>query len=75
MEQLPACRRVFASDANFFLARIDHATAVYETLVERGIVVRNRSRIRLCADCLRITIGTPQENDELLRALTEITAL
>ncbi len=72
--QLPACRRVFASDANFFLARIDHATAVYETLVERGIVVRNRSRIRLCADCLRITIGTPQENDELLRALTEITA-
>ena len=71
---LPACRRVFASDANFFLARIDHATAVYETLVERGIVVRNRSRIQLCEDCLRITVGTPQENDELLAALTEITA-
>lgn len=73
VEQLPACSRVFPSDANFFLARIADATQVYDALIDRGIVVRNRSRIHLCSDCLRITIGTPQENDTLLAALADIT--
>lgn len=66
---LPSCRCVYPTEANFFLARIDRATAVYNALVDRGIIVRNRSRITLCEDCLRITIGTAEENDELLNAL------
>lgn len=69
---LPACSCVFPTDANFFLARIANATAVYNALVERGIIVRNRSRITLCEDCLRITIGTAAENDELLAALRNL---
>lgn len=67
--ELPLCEQVFPSDANFFLARVTHATAVYNALVGQGIIVRNRSRIALCRDCLRITIGTPEENNELLNAL------
>ena len=69
---LPTTQNVFPTDANFLLARITNATAVYNALVDKGIIVRNRSRITLCQDCLRITIGTPAENDELLAALSEL---
>lgn len=69
---LPTTQNVFPTDANFLLARITNATAVYNALVDKGIIVRNRSRITLCNDCLRITIGTPAENDELLAALNEL---
>lgn len=69
---LPTTQNVFPTDANFLLARITNATAVYNALVDKGIIVRNRSRITLCNDCLRITIGTPAENDELLAALSEL---
>ena len=69
--RLPLCVKVFPSDANFFLARVTDANAIYEFLVEKGIIVRNRSRIHLCADCLRITIGTKDENAQLLSALIE----
>ena len=69
---LPTVQQVFPSDANFLLVRIANATALYNALVDKGIIVRNRSRITLCNDCLRITIGTPAENDELLSALAEL---
>lgn len=69
---LPTTQNVFPTDANFLLARITNATAVYNALVDKGIIVRNRSRITLCNDCLRITIGTPAENDELVAALNEL---
>ena len=66
---LPICKCVFPTDANFFLARMTDADAIYHYLVDQGIIVRNRSRVQLCQDCLRITIGTPQENNALLSAL------
>lgn len=66
---LPICKRVFHSDANFFLAEMTDADAIYDSLVDKGIIVRNRSRVTKCANCLRITIGTKNENNELLAAL------
>jgi histidinol-phosphate aminotransferase len=72
LAKLPGVRKVYPSDANFLLVRMDHARAVYESLVVRGIVVRDRSRIVLCNDCLRITVGKKEENDALLKALSII---
>ncbi len=69
---LPICEKVYPSDANFFLAKVTDACSIYNALVERGIIVRNRHRIAMCENCLRITIGTPAENDELLAALHQI---
>lgn len=66
---LPICQKVFPSEANFFLVRVTNAQAVYDYLVNRGIIVRNRTKVALCHDCLRITIGTKSENNELLAAL------
>jgi histidinol-phosphate aminotransferase len=67
--ELPICEKVFPTDANFFLARMTDAGAIYRYLVNRGIIVRNRSKVTLCNNCLRITIGTAQENAILLSAL------
>jgi len=69
--ELPICKAVYPTDANFFLARMTDADRIYHYLVDRGIVVRNRSRVQLCGNCLRITIGTPQENNALLGALRQ----
>lgn len=71
MAFLPICKKVFATDANFFLARVTDANGIYKYLVQRGIIVRNRSRVNLCGDCLRITIGTKDENTKLLAALRQ----
>ena len=60
---------MYPSDANFYLAKVNDACGIYDSLVEQGIIVRNRHRIMMCQNCLRITIGTPAENDELLAAL------
>ncbi|MBQ9659896.1 MAG: histidinol-phosphate transaminase [Bacteroidales bacterium] len=62
-------RRVFPSDANFLLVQVDDADALYAHLLADGIIVRNRTRVPLCAGCLRITIGLPSENDQLLQSL------
>jgi len=70
---LPICEKVYPSDANFFLARMTDAQRIYDYLVSEGIIVRNRSRIQLCNNCLRITIGTRSENSELLGALRQFT--
>lgn len=67
--ELGICEKVYPTDANFFLARVKGADAIYAYLVSEGIIVRNRSRIELCGECLRVTIGTPQENNRLLAAL------
>ena len=69
--ELPICKEVYTSDANFFLAKMTNAQAIYDYLVEKGIIVRNRTRVTLCQDCLRITIGTKGENVELLAALRQ----
>lgn len=68
---LPICKQVFPSDANFFLARMTDAQAIYDYLVEKGIIVRNRTRVTLCHDCLRVTIGTEKENQQLIGALRQ----
>ena len=69
--ELPICQQIFKTDANFFLARMTDAKKIYDYLVDKGIIVRNRSRIQLCDNCLRITIGTRTENNELLAALRQ----
>lgn len=68
---LPICEHVFPTDANFFLARMTDAQQIYNYLVDCGIIVRNRNRIKLCNNCLRITIGKKSENNELLSALRQ----
>lgn len=65
--------RVFPSDANFFLIKTPDATQVYEALVRQGIIVRNRNSMTGCQGCLRITIGTPEENNRLINTLKSIT--
>lgn len=67
--ELRICEKVYPTEANFFLAKMNDATAVYEYLIDNGVVVRNRSKVALCHNCLRITVGTPQENNILLAAL------
>ena len=68
---LPICKKIYPTNANFFLAKVSDAQAIYDYLVGKGIIVRNRNRVRLCADCLRITIGTKTENSQLLSALRQ----
>ena len=68
---LPICEKIYPTDANFFLAKMNDATRIYNYLVDRGIIVRNRTRIQLCQNCLRITIGTKSENSELIAALRQ----
>ncbi len=66
---LTCVKEIFPSDANFFLARVTDAGAIYNYLVAKGIIVRNRSSISLCGNCLRVTVGTSAENKTLLDAL------
>ncbi len=68
---LPICEGIYPTDANFFLAKMTDAQKIYDYLVNKGIIVRNRTRISLCNNCLRITIGTKTENAELLSALRQ----
>ena len=68
---LPICKKVYPTEANFFLAQMTDATKIYNYLVDKGIIVRNRHRIRLCQNCLRVTIGTKTENGELIAALRQ----
>ena len=70
--ELPITEKVFPSDANFFLTRVRGAQHVYDYLTDQGIVVRNRSRVTLCSECLRITVGTRSENTELIGALRRL---
>ena len=67
--KLPCCLTVYPTDANFFLAKVTDARKIYQYLVQEGIIVRNRSHITLCNDCLRVTIGTRVEDNTLLEAL------
>jgi histidinol-phosphate aminotransferase len=62
-------KKVFPSDSNFLLIKVDDAKAVYLSLVAQKIIVRDRSSVSLCSGCLRITIGTPEENQQLINAL------
>lgn len=68
---LPFVERIYPSDANFLLVQVDGPRRIYDYLVARGIIVRDRSQVALCEGCLRITVGLPEENERLFRALVE----
>jgi len=70
--KLPFVQVVYPSDANFLLVKMHDARGIYEYLTEQKIIVRDRSKITLCDDCLRITIGSPEENKKLRKALKEL---
>jgi histidinol-phosphate aminotransferase len=65
---------IYPSDANFILVKTVSPKAIYQFLVEKGIIVRDRSKVGLCEGCLRITVGTPTENTQLLNTLTAFKA-
>ena len=69
--EFPFVEQVYSSDANFILARIDDANKLYDYLISLGIVVRNRSTQVLCQNTLRFTVGTKEENNKLINALTQ----
>jgi len=70
-ESMPTVEKVYPSDANFILVKIKDARKIYEFLLTKGIVLRDRSSVQLCADCLRITIGTEKENTILVDAMQD----
>lgn len=67
--EAPIVEKVFPSDANFLLVKVKAAKRVYEALIGQGIVVRDRSQVQLCEECLRITVGSAAENETLLKSL------
>lgn len=69
LNQLAIVTQVYPSDANFVLAQMTEADKIFKYLVQKGIIVRNRSSVILCDNCLRITIGTPEENNTIINAL------
>lgn len=69
---MPAVKHIYPSDANFILVRFDDPRGVYAKLIGAGVIVRDRSAIRGCEGCLRITIGTPEENQKLIKILGEL---
>lgn len=72
LEKLPFVQRIHPSHANFLLVQIPNANQVYDDLIEEKVIVRNRAKVLLCADCLRITVGTREENEALLKALSKV---
>ena len=68
---MPTVEKVYPSDANFILVKIKEARRIYEFLLTKGIVLRDRSNVKLCEDCLRITVGTEKENTILVDAMQE----
>jgi histidinol-phosphate aminotransferase len=70
--KLNSVEKVYPSDANFLLVKVAGAKAIYTQLVSLGIIVRDRSNVRLCEQCLRITVGTPTENKELIEAFKRL---
>ena len=74
LRKCPEVKGIYSSDANFLLVRFDNPDEVYGRLLAGGVIVRNRSKVPGCEGCLRITVGTPAENDRLLRLLSSPVA-
>ncbi|MDD4971625.1 MAG: histidinol-phosphate transaminase [Paludibacter sp.] len=72
LQKLSLVQHVYATDANFVLVKVANANATYQYLVDKSIIVRNRNTVTLCNDCLRITVGTPEENKTLLEELKKL---
>ncbi len=71
LQKLSFVQKIYPSDANFLLVQVTEAKKIYEYLLENGIVVRDRSNVILCLGCLRITVGTSMENENLLQVLQQ----
>ncbi|MCD6441029.1 MAG: histidinol-phosphate transaminase [Candidatus Marinimicrobia bacterium] len=69
LEQLSIVEKVYPSEANFLLVKFENARTIFNYLIDKQIIVRDRSRVVLCDNCLRITVGASNENDELLQQL------
>ena len=69
LAQLPFVQKIYPSDANFILVRVNDANRVYNYLRDKGIIVRNRNNVILCEGCVRITVGTEKENNEMVEVL------
>ena len=69
LSELSCVEKVYPADANFLLIKVMGADKIYQELVNKGIIVRNRNKISLCMNCLRVTVGTKEENDELIFVL------
>ena len=69
---IPFVTKVYPSDANFLLVKMNNAHEIYKYLVDEGIIVRDRTKVFLCDDCLRITVGTPKENELMIKKLKEL---
>ena len=69
LQQLSFVQHIYPTDANFVLVKVADANAVYKYLVDKSIIVRNRNTVSLCMGCVRITVGTPEENRTLLEEL------
>ncbi|XP_062505405.1 histidinol-phosphate aminotransferase-like [Corticium candelabrum] len=75
MRQTPEVKNVRSSEANFFLAEIEHAHEVYRMMADKGVVVQYKGKEPHCKDCLRVTVGTPEENKVLLETLKDVCKL
>jgi len=69
LQTIPMVQRVYPTDANFVLVKMKDARKIYDQLIDHSIIVRDRSTVILCEDCLRITVGTPDENNKLIETL------
>jgi len=72
LKDLSFVTKIYPSDSNFILIKVDDADLRYKQLIDKGIVLRNRSKELLCDNCLRITIGTPSENEILFKNFNEL---
>jgi len=69
LSELSSVEKIYPADANFLLVKVTDADAIYGYLIKRSIIVRKRNTVSLCGNCLRITVGTPSENDSLIQEL------
>ena len=69
LADLPRVRKVWPSDANFLLVEVDDARGLYDELLDAQVIVRDRSKVLGCEGCLRISVGTPQENDKVIAVI------
>lgn len=74
LEKIPSIRKIYPSNANFLLVKADNAHDLYNYLVKEGIIVRDRTKVFLCEDCLRITVGIAKENELLVKKIKEFYA-
>ena len=72
LAQLSIVEKIYPTDANFILVKVQDANKTYQHLVGKGIIVRNRNTVQLCGNCLRITVGKPEENKILMQELKSL---